>query len=163
MSSESKQTPPTELVPQKAAIEESTQQPPGEPTQAWAFEQLIKLERERVASNNRRLDVAEKVIGAGEAADKRQHEYHVERLRQGSKDRNARHWSFMKLVWAAAIVTATFGGISFYMLFFGDEAQRALALDLLTVVGTAVGGGGALYAFAAAVRQILESNAPEED
>ena len=89
-----------------------TQQPPGESSRAWAFEQLIELERERVASNNRRLDVAEKVIAAaGEAVDQRQHDYHVERLRRSSTDRNARHWAFMKLVWAAAIGSATFGAV----------------------------------------------------
>ena len=162
MSNGSEEKPPTQLVPQDAALQETAQEPP-ETAQVWAFKQLLNLEQQRVASNNRRMEVAEKVIAAGEAAEKRQHEFHIERLRLGSSDRNDRHRSFMMLVWAAATVTVMFGGTAFYMLFFGEEIQRETAQDLLTVLGTAVGGGGALYGIRAMVQYLLERNTPEDE
>lgn len=126
-------------------------------TQAQALEQLVDLERQRVESNNRRTDVALKAIAASDAADKRQYEYHVERLRQGSKDRNEQHRAVVKFIWAVLGVTVVAGSLVFYMLFFGDHAQRNIAQSLLTTIGTAVGGAGAIWAIKSAVQRLFEN------
>ena len=131
-------------------------------TQAWAFEQLVELERQRVEGNNRRTDVALKAIAANDAADKRQYEYHVERLRQDSKDRNERHRSVVKLLWATLGVTVLVGGFVFYMLFFGNDAQRAVARDLLTTIGTAVGGAGAIWVIKSAIQRLFDNRSRDD-
>ena len=85
--------------------------------QTWAFEQLFEIERQRVDSNNRRTEVALKVIAASEASDERQFQYHVEKLRQGSQDRNERRRSALQLLWAFFAVAVAGVGLVFFMLF----------------------------------------------
>ena len=61
----------------------------------WPVAELVALERERIASQDRRADIARHAIDAGDAADKRQYEYHVEKLRRddGGSQASARIWN----------------------------------------------------------------------
>lgn len=127
-----------------------------------AFEQLVDLERQRIESTNRRTEIALKAIEASDAADKRQYEYHVERLRQRSRARNERHRSIVKFAWAALATVVLAGGFVVSMLFFGNEAQRMAAQDILRTVATAVGGAGALWALMSALRRMFENNSRDE-
>lgn len=109
----------TVLVPRDEDLEHSDRQ-------MWAFKQLIELERQRVDSNNRRTDVAVKAIAASDASDKRQYEYHVEKLRRGSEERKARHGSAIKFVWAVFALAVVSGAFVVGMLFFGDGVVRSI-------------------------------------
>ena len=127
-----------------------------------AFEQLVDLERRRIESNTRRAEIALKAIAASDAADKREYDYHVERLRQGSRDRNERHRSVVKFAWAALATVVVVGGLVFYMLFFGNDAQRLVAHDLLSIVATAVGGAGALWAVKSVLQRMFGNGSRDD-
>ena len=129
----------------------------------WAIEQLFKLERQRVDSNNRRTDVALRTIEASSASDERQFKYHVEKLRQGSQDRNERYRSALRFAWAFFTIAVAGGGLIFFMLFYGDDAQRIAARDLLRAIGTAVGGAGALWALKEAFQRVFASGSRDDD
>lgn len=72
--------------------------------------ELIVIERERIASRDRRTDVMRRAIDAGDAADKRQYDYHVEKLRLDDDDRKRRHASGIAIVWTLLAVTIAFIG-----------------------------------------------------
>ena len=84
--------------------------------------ELIVLERERIASRDRRTDVMRRTIDAGDAADKRQYDYHVEKLRRDDDDRKRRHASGIAIVWTLLAATIGFTGFLRWMLFAGDES-----------------------------------------
>ena len=117
--------------------------------------ELIALERERIASQDRRTAVTRHAIDAGDAADKRQYEYHVEKLRRDDEDRKSRHASGITIVWALLIAAIVFTGLLFRMIFAGDDAQRAVANDLLETIVTGLGGFGIGWLFLTSVRRFM--------
>ena len=117
--------------------------------------ELIVIERERIASRDRRTDVMRRAIDAGDAADKRQYDYHVEKLRLDDDDRKRRHASGIAIVWTLLAVTITFIGFLCWMLFAGDEAQRAVANRLLEIVLTGLGGFGIGWVLWNGIRRLL--------
>ena len=104
--------------------------------------ELIALERERIASRDRRTDIARRAIEAGDAADQRQYDYHVEKLRLDDDDRKRWHASGIAIVWTLLAAAIVFTGFLCWMLFAGDEAQRVVANRLLGIVLTGLGGFG---------------------
>ena len=143
------------LVPREEDLEDETRQ-------MWAFKQLIELERQRVDSNNRRTDVALKAIAASDASDKRQYDYHVEKLRQGSDERKERHRSAINIVWAIFALALAGSAFVIGMLFFGSDSQRAAAEALLKTIGTAVGGAGAFWLVKEAFQRVFTVRSSDE-
>lgn len=143
------------LVPRDEDLEQSDRQ-------MWAFKQLIELERQRVDSNNRRTDVAVKAIAASDASDKRQYEYHVEKLRQGADERKGRHGSAVKFAWAVFALAVVSGAFVVGMLFFGNDSQRDAAETLLRTIGTAVGGAGAFWLAKEAFQRVFAAKSPDQ-
>ena len=41
------------------------------------------------------------------------------------------------------------------MIFFGDDAQRTVALDILKTIGTGLGGFGIVWFFWSGIRRLL--------
>lgn len=54
----------------------------------WPIAELFNLERGRIASRDRRTEIMRHAITASDAADKRQYDYSVEKLRRDDEDRN---------------------------------------------------------------------------
>ena len=75
-----------DLVPRQSP--DSTDSVQGE---LWPISELLQLERKRVDSQNRRTEVAHRAIEASDAADQRQYDYHVEKLRRDDEARRRRH------------------------------------------------------------------------
>lgn len=121
----------------------------------WPASALVTLERERVASRDRRTEVTRQAIEAENAADQRQYDYHVEKLRRDDEDRKRRHESGIRLLWALFTVTVGLTGFVFWMIFFGDDAQRSAAIDILRTIGTGLGGFGVVWFLLTAVRRFL--------
>lgn len=121
----------------------------------WPMAELIALERERIASQDRRTAVTRHAIDAGDAADKRQYEFHVEKLRRDDEDRKRRHASGITIVWALLIAAIVFTGLLFWMIFAGDDAQRAVADDLLETIVTGLGGFGIGWLLLTSIRRFL--------
>lgn len=100
MSDEAKPTSGQESAPEQDLVARSSPKTP-EAIQGelWPMAELITLERERIASQDRRTDVTRHAIDAGDAADQRQYEYRVEKLRRDDEDRKRRHASGIAIVW----------------------------------------------------------------
>ena len=121
----------------------------------WPVSALLELEHKRVDSQDRRTVVARRAIEAGDAADQRQYDYYVEKLRRDDEARKRRHESGIRLLWAllgsGLLLTLFF----FWMIFFGDDAQRVVALDILETVGTGLGGFGIVWFLWNGIRRLL--------
>ena len=121
----------------------------------WPVSELLELERRRVDSQDRRIDVARRAIEASDAADQRQYDYHVERLRRDDEARNRRHESGIRLLWTVVGSGLLLTGLFFWMIFFGNDAQRTVALDILKTVGTGLGGFGIIWFLLHGIRQLF--------
>ena len=117
--------------------------------------ELIALERERIDSQNRRTDIARRVIDASDAADKRQYEYHREKLLRDDADRKRRHASDMKVVWGLFASAMALAVVLFWMIFAGDDTQRTVASELLETIVTGLGGFGVGWALLNGIRRTL--------
>lgn len=121
----------------------------------WPVSALIALERERVASRDRRNDLTRQAIEADDAADQRQYDYHVEKLRRDDADRKRRHASGVRLLWGLFSAVALFNAFVFWMVFFGNDAQRSAATAILRTLGTGLGGFGIIWFLVTAARRFL--------
>ena len=113
---------------------------------------IIELEKERIRSYDRRTEIAKAAIDASSAADERQYQYHMEKLKTDAEQADKR-FSFCKqvVIWG--------GGASFlFVLFliatslFGSEIQAKTAFTLLKVMFTALGGYGVISLIIRVVR-----------
>ena len=120
-------------------------QDPRELQESGLLQELVALERQRLDITNRRTEIAHKVVEAADAADKRQYDYHVEKLRRETEERKERRRSIFKIVWAMGVGGALVGALLLLMLFFGTDAQRETAAELLRTVLTGLGGAGVLW------------------
>lgn len=156
MSDEAKPTSGQDSAPEQDLVARSSPTTP-EAIQGelWPMAELIALERERIASQDRRTAVTRHAIDAGDAADKRQYEYHVEKLRRDDEDRKRRHTSGIAIVWVLLTATLVFTGLLFWMNFAGDDAQRALANELLETIVTGLGGFGIGWVLLHGIRRFL--------
>ena len=111
------------------------------------FKQIIALERERNRSQDQRTAVALQLVEAGDAADKRQYDFHVEKLRLDDEKQRERHQSVFRILWALFIVGSVVVASMFWMIFFGDDTQRTMASDILKTMGTGLGGAGIVWLF----------------
>ena len=119
------------------------------------LELFFAIERQRIESNDRRTEVVREAIHASSAADERQYKYHMARLENEKKIAQNRHLFAKQALSFASIIFTVPMALLFWMLFFGDAGQTALAKDLLGAIGTAVGGGGVLFLLARAMRRLL--------
>ena len=117
--------------------------------------ELIAIERERIASQDRRTDVARRAIDANAAADEREYSYRVEQLRRDHIDRKRRYVSGIAILCTLLAAALCFTGVLFWMLFTGDEAQRAAADRVLGTVLTGLGGFGGGWVLLNGIRRLL--------
>ena len=104
--------------------------------------QLIAAEVARTKAHERRTDVAMRMVEAADSADKRQFEFHRDRLEKEDGQANRRLNIVATPVYAIVALLVLFICLVLYMMFFGDSEQAATAKDLLRVVMAAGGGGG---------------------
>ncbi len=110
------------------------------------FEQIIQIERQRIESQNSRTEVALKAVEASDAADKRQYDFHKQKLESNERIQKARLTLGSRIALGVGAIFAVFVLAVLYMTFFGTETQAGRALQLLVWVFTALGGGGLLLA-----------------
>jgi len=144
------------LVPQNTQID----RPAEDQGSSQLIREILDLERQRVASTNRRTEVALRAIEASDASDKRQYEFHVEKMRQNSKDRKDLNRSIFRLLWGVFGAIGLVGVFVLWMLYFGTETQREVSIIILRNLATALGGAGVLWLFRAVFQRAtkLESD-----
>ena len=118
---------------------------------------LIKIEKERIRSQDRRTEVALKAVEASDASDKRQFEYHTQRLQSEERRATARVSLGLKVAFGIGAVVVAILVISFYMLFFGAPTQTDYAEKLLTWFFAALGGGGLFVLLQRGLQWVMKS------
>ena len=116
----------------------------------------LDIERRRIESSDRRTEAIREVVRVADAADQRQHEFHLRRLENEEHSSRRRHQLTRQIVyWGGASVLLVLG-LLLAMLFFGDEGQIESALAFLKVLGIALGGGGVLHLLHRVLRWLFE-------
>lgn len=108
------------------------------------FEALVQIERERIQSQNSRTEVALRAVEVSDASDRRQYEFHKQKLESDERMQKARLALGAWVALGIGAILSVFVLTILYMAFFGTESQAGLALQLLVWVFTALGGGGLL-------------------
>ena len=142
---------PAELGPEeKRSVRSQDDQEPN-------FQQLIELEQRRIDRDNRRTQLAEKTLGFADDQDKRQFEYaSKQRQREDrSEQRRFRLASFLSV--GSFLVIAAIIGLTMWMAFFGDDAQRAAARELGKNGLIGLAGFGVLSGLIRLVRSLLRT------
>ena len=129
--------------------------------QEEVMHRLLDLEQARIESINHRTDLARMAVEAHDAADKRQFDFHTQRLHMAGSERLANRRLLQKVLWAAGIplTIIVFGFL--YMMFFGTDRQSDMAIKLLEIGASAVGGVG-IFLFAKSLVQRFFSNTQGE-
>jgi hypothetical protein len=132
------------------------------PKQADFFpRELVELEKARIASFDRRTDVARAAIDAERETEKELFAYHMKRLENEDAQNRREHGFASKFVWcgfsAGVIVTA----LLVYMAFFGTAAQSVMALQMLTTLGKLAAGAG-IFVLLRQLWRVLFRRAPSE-
>lgn len=139
-----------ELVPVDESAQNST-----DSSQLELFDQFVKIERDRIQSQNNRTEVALRAVEVSDASDKRQFEFHVKKL-DSEERQTMRRLSFGFWITAGVgAVISIFLLVLLYMMFFGTEIQASRGQNLLGAVFTAVGGGGLLILGQRALGQLM--------
>lgn len=113
--------------------------------QLQLFEDLVELEKSRIELARNRNEITRDAIKFAAESDKRQFEYHTQELETSDK----RHQRSINLVkqtvfgFGGALLVGL--GLVFYMAFYGDPAQSALAVKIITEGAKGLGGGGIIY------------------
>ena len=141
---------------QNLAVLEPTTEPQSE--FGRTVDKLCALEHQRIESVNRRTDVALKAIEATEAADKRQFEYHLEKLRTSVQERSENRRSVLKLVWMIGGVLIFVTAFILLMSFFGSDTQQDVAMTILRTVATGLGGAGVIWMLRALLVRAMKEN-----
>ena len=116
----------------------------------------LDIERRRIESYDRRTEAFREATRAADAADQRQHEFHMRRLENEEDSSRRRHQLARRVVYWGGASVLLVGTALLVMLFFGDERQSGSALALIKALGMALGGGGALHLFQRGARWLFE-------
>ena len=146
----------TELVPAEQ-VESGRGDDPDEQLELFPLLQAqLDIERQRVENYDRRTEMAREAIQASNAADERQYEVHMRRLKNEENSSQRRHELARRIVHWGGIAALLAAALLLAMLFFGDETQIESARDLIGVLGIALGGGGVLFLLQRAVRWLFK-------
>lgn len=106
------------------------------------FPQLIAVEQQRIEAQNRRTDAIRLWIEKQSESDKRMYDYQMAKLTGDNDDRKSRFLVGGKLVIGTAAFCAVLLLGLFGFIFLGSVEQRNAALEILAIVGIAIGGAG---------------------
>ena len=103
---------------------------------------LINLERERIASFDRRTDVVKAAIEAEKENNDHAYQFHMRQL-EISDGRSLREHIFgRRFLWSAFGVIAAAFTFLMYMSFFGAPDQREIAMAVLSTLFKGAAGAG---------------------
>ena len=116
-----------------------------EDSQLEMWQDMVAVERERIASRDRATDVMHKAIDKQNADSQRYHEYATERLRRDDEHRQDRFRHARNVTWAFIVSAAAMTGIVLFMAFWGTDPQRNTAQDFVGYAFSLVSGLGLGY------------------
>ena len=117
----------------------------------------LEVERERIDSYNRRTDVARLAVEAGDASDKRQFEYYMERLRTDERRDERRHGLARRMIVGGGVAAIVVLSFLMIMAFYGNEQQQATSITWLKILATGAAGWGIVNGIITVLRRLLKS------
>lgn len=108
----------------------------------YSGKDMFELEKERIKSADKRTEIARLAIEANDAADKRQFDYHIQKLNHDIEFKNQQAKVSAKLLYGIGLVSTAFGALLIYLTFFGTVLQSEIAANLLEKLVTAMSGVG---------------------
>ena len=123
--------------------------PPGE-----LLGRLIRLEEGRLARDNRQIDVQEKALQVSNEQDQRQAEFHRERIKFEDSADQRRVGLVNKSLWITTASIAVPLAVLLFMLFWGDDLQRPIALAFFRNGLIGIAGYGVIRAIGGIARAV---------
>jgi hypothetical protein len=117
--------------------------------------QLAEIERLRIESADKRTQLGLEAIKATDAADQRQFNFHMERLKREDDDRCRRHALAKGIFSVGGVVLTALASLLLGMIFWGTPDQSGKAYTLIKEAAKALGGGGFIVLLIQAVRWLL--------
>ncbi|TRW98937.1 hypothetical protein [Candidatus Methylobacter oryzae] len=108
----------------------------------YSGKDMFELEKERIKSSDKRTEIARLAIEANDAADKRQFDYHMQKLAHDTTLKAQQNKITTNLLYGGGAFIFAVVALLFTMSFFGDEHQSQLASSLLEKLMTALSGIG---------------------
>ncbi len=120
--------------------------------------QYLDIERQRIASADKKADNAKLLIETSDASDKRQFEYHMKKLGCDDAHRNQRHELaksvISKILYGGFILLA----VLFWFMFMGNERQSELASSAMQIMFIGGAGYGIISGLIAFAKKLLSTN-----
>ncbi len=124
--------------------------------------ELYDLERRRIAVQEGRNSVAMRSLENSDQSDRRQFEFHTQRLASEERESLRAHkLARLVLVYGGGLVLLV---LIFIMLmaFFGNADQSEIAMTMIREGAKAIGGAGFIYLVAIAVRRLIRPVPPSD-
>ena len=139
------------------SVEGDLVHPDNSPNVLEVIKDIVEVERQRVGAQEARNKIALHALEISENSDRRQFEFHKEKLATEERAREKSH--------SLARTILRFGGgavlllvvLVIVMAFFGNEEQSRIAMKMIEVAGKAVGGAGFIYLVAVGVKRLIRS------
>ena len=120
------------------------------------FSQLMAVERQRLDATNRRTEVVRMMVEASDAADKRQFEFQMAQLNARTTDASNKHGLLKNILYCASGFVIVVLLFLVGMAFFGTQDQQQIAMKILSVFGTGLGGAGIFRLSSEAIRKLTQ-------
>ncbi len=120
-----------------------------------AMTALTELERERLAIQREQQAVALRSWEIADNADRRQNETIVKGIEADTEKDKRRYRLLVGTLLMAVGIPSIFLLLLLGAAFFGNPAQSSIALRILSIVGTGVGGAGVLFLIGFAINRLI--------
>jgi len=119
------------------------------------LQEILDVERQRIASADKKTDINLRAIQAYDEADKR--EYELERHRIDTEASHRREvFRFLKIIVGGLLLLLVIALVlSFYFLFGDDPERRLIAENIIKYVFTAIGGYGVVQVLMRLINRTL--------
>ena len=113
------------------------------------------LERERLAVEREEQAVMLRSWEVADNADRRQNETLVKRIEAETEKDKRRHRLLVGILLTAVSIPSIFLLLLLAAAFFGNPSQSGIALRILSIAGTGIGGAGFIFLVGFAVNRLI--------
>jgi stress-induced morphogen len=123
-------------------------------TKEMLVRDMMKIERERIASQDKKTETNRMLIRAQDDADKRQFRFHMKSLEYDNTRKIERHRlvTILSLGGGATLLAIFLLLLSF--AFWGDTEQSEIAILALKIIMTGAGGYGVIATLISAIKKL---------
>lgn len=126
-------------------------------TKEMLAQEVLEIEKERIASQDRKTETVRRWIKATDDADKRQHAFSMNRIRNENNRAIDRHNLIRKLIVGGGLFIVFIVLLLLYFIFLGNTEQTENALLFVKYVAIGTAGYGIIHILTAAVKKLFEN------